>query len=73
MEDIRTFSEARLEQDEEQAQGTVLQKRVGNLFSGLLNPTLPSAYKLRDCALQHNFYVDPRVLQRIASLENVHS
>jgi len=54
-------------------QGTVeqgIQKQINAAFVGLQNPTLPSAYKLRDVALDHGYYVDPRVQQRIAQAES---
>ena len=48
-----------------------LQKEVSSLFSGLQNPSLPSAYQLRDAALQHGYQVDPRVLFRINQFDSV--
>jgi len=50
---------------------TRLQKEVNQLFAGLQNPTLPSAYQLRDAALQHGFTVDNRVLYRIGQFDNL--
>lgn len=43
-----------------------LQKRVTNLFSGLQNPSLPSAFRLRDAAINAGMQVDSRVIQRLA-------
>ena len=71
MEDIKTFQAAYLSAEEEMAQGTVLQKRVQQSFSGLQNPTLPSAYKLRDVALGAGFFVDPKRQQLLASFEHL--
>lgn len=47
-----------------------LQKEVGQLFSGLQNPSLPSAYQLRDAALDAGYTVDPRVLHRIGQFDS---
>lgn len=71
IEDINAFSAAYLQPEDEQAQGNALQKRTNALFSGLQNPTLPSAYKLRDACAKVGLFVDPRVLHRIASFENI--
>jgi hypothetical protein len=46
-------------------EGNAIQKEVNNAFQGLQNPTLPSAYKLCDIALEHGFYVDPKVQHRL--------
>ena len=43
-----------------------LQKRITSLFSGLQNPSLPSAFRLRDTAREAGFQVDVRVMQRLA-------
>jgi hypothetical protein len=43
---------------------------VSAAFSGLQNPTLPSAYKLRDVALDNGFWVDPRVQHRLTQAES---
>ena len=48
-----------------------LQKEIGQLFSGLQNPTLPSAYRLRDAALRAGFHVQPLVMQRLAQFEHL--
>lgn len=48
-----------------------LQREVNQLFSGLQNPTLPSAYRLRDAALRNGFNVDQKVLQRLSQFEFV--
>ena len=53
----------------DQSEGESIQKAVNGAFSGLQNPTLPSAYKLRDAALDNDFYVDPRVQHRITQAE----
>ena len=36
------------------------------LFAALYNPTLPSAFALRDIALQNGFHVDQRVLNNLS-------
>ena len=71
IEDIKTFKAAYLSPEEEQVQGNALQKRTNNLFLSLQNPTLPSAYKLRDACNDVGLFIDPRVLHRIASFENI--
>lgn len=71
IEDIKTFKAAYLAPEDEREQGIALQKRTNALFSGLQNPTLPSAYKLRDAALDLGLFVNPQVLHRIASFENL--
>lgn len=48
-----------------------LQKEVTSLFSGLSNPTLPSAYRLRDAALRAGYTVSPAVLQRLREFESL--
>jgi len=48
-----------------------LQKDVSQLFGGLQNPTLPSAYRLRDVALRNGYFVDPKVQHRLAQFENL--
>lgn len=63
VEGIRSTEESREE-------GNVIQKEINSAFTGLQNPTLPSAYKLRDVALQHGFAVDPRVQHRLTQGES---
>ena len=52
-------------------QREAVQKEVTQLFSGLQNPTLPSAYRLRDTALRNGFLVDAKVQQNLAKYENI--
>ena len=47
-----------------------LQKEVSHLFSGLQNPSLPSAYQLRDAALNAGYTVNPQVLHRIGQFDS---
>lgn len=63
--EIKDFSEANLSHEETQAHGQALQKDINAAFSGLQNPTLPSAEKLRDEAVAAGFTVNPLVAQRI--------
>lgn len=67
--DIDKFSKAILSNEEEQAQGLALQKRVNSTFAGLQNPTLPSAGKLKQAAIDAGFQVDQRVVQRLSQAE----
>ena len=55
--------------DEAQERDTAIQKDINQLFAGLQNPTLPSATRLRETALEHGFTVDPRVQQRLDQAE----
>jgi hypothetical protein len=55
---------------EDREEGDAIQKAVSAAFSGLQNPTLPSAYKLRDVALDNGFWVDPRVQHRLTQAES---
>jgi len=52
-------------QDSRQA----IQKDLAQTFTGLQNPTLPSAYKLRDAAMQAGYSIDPKILHRIQQAE----
>lgn len=58
-------------QEDLRNQRDALQKEIGQLFSGLQNPTLPSAYRLRDAALRAGFHVQPLVMQRLAQFEHL--
>jgi hypothetical protein len=55
--------------EELRSQREAIQKEVSQLFMGLQNPTLPSAYRLRDVALRNGFYVDPKVQHRLTQFE----
>ena len=46
-----------------------VQKEVSSLFSGLQNPSLSSAYKLRDAALAAGLQVSAKVLAEIARFD----
>ena len=54
---------------EAQERDTAIQKDINQLFSGLQNPTLPSATRLRETAVANGFTVDPRVQQRLDQAE----
>ena len=47
------------------------QKEVTNLFKLLENPTLPSAYRLRDASLAAGYTVTQSVLQRLSQHEHL--
>lgn len=55
--------------DEENAKRDAIQKDINQMFSGLQNPTLPSASRLREVALANGFSVDQRVQQRLDQAE----
>lgn len=71
MEDIKTFQVAYLSPEDEMAQGTVLQKRITNAFASLQNPTLPSAYKLRDVAVGAGFSIKSEKLHWLTTFESI--
>lgn len=48
--------------EEEAKAREAVQKELTQLFAGLKNPTLPSAFKLRDVAQAGGYSVDPRTL-----------
>ena len=55
--------------EELREQREAVQKEVSQLFVGLQNPTLPSAFKLRDVALRNGFSVSPLTLNRLAQFD----
>lgn len=63
--EIKEFAAANLDHAEEQLRGSALQKDINAAFSGLQNPTLPTAEKLRDEAMAAGFAVNPQIVQRI--------
>ncbi len=73
MEDVKSFQASFLTPEDEMAQGTALQKRIASAFTSLQNPTLPSAYKLRDIALGAGFFIEPKRLHLLASFEYLRS
>lgn len=52
------------------AEGEEIQKQINQAFTGLQNPTLPSAGKLIAEATSAGFTVDPRVLHRVNQAES---
>jgi len=44
---------------------TQIQQQLDQLFSGMTNPSLPSAKRLAETALWHKFNVDSRVIHRV--------
>ena len=46
-----------------------IQKEINQLFNGLQNPTLPTAYRLRDVSLRNGFSVDSKVQHRLSQYE----
>jgi len=72
IKDIEEFAAANLPAEEEQFQGRELQKRITRAFNSLQNPTLPSAYKLRDAAQAVGFATaSPTQLRTLAMFENL--
>ncbi len=66
--EITYFQAAYLSPEDEMAQGTALQKRINNAFSGLQNPSLLAADKLAETALGAGFSVDPRKVTAIEDM-----
>jgi hypothetical protein len=56
--------------EEEREQRSAIQRELNQLFGGMQNPTLPSAYKLRDLALACGYSVDPRVQGKLQQAES---
>ena len=54
----------------EQQMKDATQKDINQLFSGLQNPSLPSATRLRDVAVSNGYTVDPRVQNRLQQAES---
>jgi len=44
---------------------TQVQQQLDQLFTGLTNPSLPSAKRLVESALRNKFIVDSRVIHRV--------
>lgn len=53
------------------AAGARLQRDINHLFSSLQNPTLPTAYRLRDTAIEHGYTVEQNVLRRLSQFEQL--
>ena len=71
VKDIKSFQASWLTPEDERVQGIALQKRVDHMFGVLQNPTLPSAYKLRDAALGAGFAVDQKRQHWLSWFENI--
>jgi hypothetical protein len=56
--------------DELRAKRDAIQKDVAALFAGLYNPTLPTAFRLRDTAQRAGFLIDSRVLNNLARFDH---
>jgi hypothetical protein len=59
--------------DELRNRREVLQKEINQAFTGLQNPTLPSAYRLRDASLRNGFFVDPKTQHRLSQYEHINN
>lgn len=72
IDDIKSFQASYLPSpEEEMAQGTALQKRLNQTIMGLQNPTLPTAYRLRDAALGAGFFIEPKRLHWLSQFETI--
>lgn len=65
--DMRLAELTNIQPEQDSRQG--IQKDLTSTFTGLQNPTLPSAYKLRDAALNAGYALDPKILHRIQQAE----
>lgn len=63
--EIKEFAAANLTDAEAAVQGDAIQKRINATFTGLQNPTLPSAFHLYKEAVTAGFQVDPRIINKI--------
>lgn len=70
IKDIQVTSGISDYESEQRARDQV-QKELSQLFAGLKNPTLPSAYALRDVAVDAGYTVDPRTLNFLQAGENM--
>jgi len=68
--EINEFKNAVLSHEDEVAKGTAIQKQIKTVFTGLMNPTLPSAGKLCETALAAGFQVDHLAQQKIQQAES---
>lgn len=57
--DIKAFQASILSHEDELMQGSTLQKRINNVFSGMQNPSLLAAMSLKEAALGAGFVVSP--------------
>lgn len=55
--------------DEIKSNSDSIQRELNQLFAGLQNPTLPTAFRLRDIAYRNGFYIDQRALARLKDFE----
>jgi hypothetical protein len=55
--------------DELRAKREVIQRDLTALFAGLYNPTLPTAFRLRDVAQRAGFSIDTRVLNNLSRFD----
>ena len=58
--------------EEQNADYEALNKRARELLSGLVNPTLPSAFQLVDLLLELDWPVDGKVLQKLGAGERMY-
>ena len=58
-------------EEEMKAAKLEVQKELNQLFTGLQNPTLPSAYKLRDAAVANGFAVEPKIQHRLQQADGM--
>lgn len=68
---IKYAAEAATKMTAEEVDRDAVQKEINQLFGSLQNPTLPSAYRLRDLALSKGYAVDAKVQNRLSQFENL--
>ena len=46
-----------------------IQREVSTMFNGLQNPTLPSAFRLRNSALRNGYTISPKILNDLSRFD----
>jgi len=67
---IRNHAISSITQEENKASRDAIQKEINQLYSGSINPTLPSASRLCEVALKAGFTVRPEVQHRLTQAES---
>lgn len=71
IDDINRFSKTEMPVEQEHVQGEAIQKNLNAAFTSLYNPTLFTAEKLVDTALDAGFSVNPQVTHRVKQAQGV--
>lgn len=71
IEDIERFAKTEMSVEQEHVQGDAIQKDLNAAFTSLYNPTLFTAEKLVDVAVDAGFSVNPQVIHRVKQAQGV--